>query len=132
MFTICLYYSINSLFYNGLIIHQIYENQGIFSFVYRLPQIIYSTLITTFINLIIKFLSLSEGDVLYIKKKKKIINMINTKKKLFHCLTCKFIFFYIIGIIFLLVFWIYLATFCFVYKNTQYYVIKDASISFGL
>ena len=132
LFTICLYYSINSLFYNGLIIHQIYENQGIFSFVYRLPQIIYSTLITTFINLIIKFLSLSEGDVLDIKKKKKIINMINTKKKLFHCLTCKFIFFYIIGIIFLLVFWIYLATFCFVYKNTQYYVIKDASISFGL
>ena len=58
--------------------------------------------------------------------------MNNTKSKLFNCLTFKLILFYIIGIIFLLVFWIYLATFCFVYKNTQYYVIKDASISFSL
>ena len=34
--------------------------------------------------------------------------------------------------IFLLVFWVYLATFCYVYKNTQYFVIKDASISICL
>ena len=99
---------------------------------YRLPQIIYSTLISWFISLVIRFLSLSEDDVLKIRKMKKIINIRNTESKLFRCLTFKFIFFYIIGIIFLLVFWIYLATFCFVYKNTQYYVIKDASISFGL
>ena len=132
LFTICLYYSVSALFYNDSTIHEIYESQGLFSFMYRLPQIIYSTLISWFISLIIRFLSLSEDDVLKIKKMKKIINIRNTESKLFRCLTFKFIFFYIIGIIFLLVFWIYLATFCFVYKNTQYYVIKDVSISFGL
>jgi hypothetical protein len=132
LFTICLYYSVSALFYNDSTIHQIYENQGIFSFMYRLPQIIYSTLISCFISLIIRFLSLSEDDVLKIKKMKKIINIRNTESKLFRCLAFKFILFYIIGIIFLSTFWIYLATFCFVYKNTQYYVIKDASISFAL
>ena len=132
LFNICLSYTVNALFYNESTIHKIYESQGLFSFAYRLPQIVYSTLISSFINLIIKILSLSEDDVLKIKKKKNIINMKETKEKLFFCLICKFIFFYLLGTLFLCVFWIYLATFCYVYKNTQYYVIKDATISFGL
>ena len=69
LFSIDFYYVINTLFYNDLIIHKIYENQGIFSFVYRIPQIIYSTLISTFIKLIIEILSLSEQTVFKIKKK---------------------------------------------------------------
>ena len=130
LFSIDFYYVINTLFYNDLIIHKIYENQGIFSFVYRIPQIIYSTLISTFIKLIIEILSLSEQTVLKIKKE-NIINM-NVKKKLFRILTTKFICFYFFGIVFLSIFLVYLASFCYVYKFTQYYVIKDASISFAV
>ena len=130
LFSIDFYYIINALFYNDLIIHKIYENQGIFRFVYRIPQIIYSTLITILINSIIELLSLSEKNVIKIKKE-NIINM-NVKKKLFKILTIKFICFYFFGILFLSVFWIYLTSFCYVYKFTQYFVIKDASISFAL
>ena len=132
LFIICLYYTINTSFYNDKAIHQIYENKGIFDFIYRLPRIIYSTLITSFIKIFIRLLSLSENDIIKIKKKKTIINRKSTKSKFFHFLKCKFVFFYIIGLLFLLIFWVYLTTFCFVYKNTQYYVIKDASISFCL
>ena len=132
LFTIILDYSINSLFYNDSTIHTIYENQGLFSFIYRIPQIIYSTLISSVITLIIRSLSLFENNVIKIKEMKKIVNMKETRFKLINCLICKFIFFCFFGMIFLFVFWVYLATFCYVYKNTQYFVIKDASISICL
>ena len=35
-------------------------------------------------------------------------------------------------LLFLLLFWYYLACFCAVYVNTQYYLIKDTAISFCL
>ena len=92
LFTISLNYSISALFYNDTTIHKIYENQGLFSFIYRIPQIIYSTLISSGITLIIRILSLSEDDVIKIKQMKKIVNMKNTKDNLINCLICKFIF----------------------------------------
>ena len=127
--SINLNYAINALFYNDLIIHKRYQKQGLFSFIYRLPQIIYSTIISAFINYIIKFLSSSENNVLKIKVK-KIVNINIIKKELFQCLTIKFFFFYFFGIVFLSIFWFYLTNFCYIYKKTQYYVIKDVSISF--
>ena len=93
LFTISLDYSINSLFYNDSTIHTIYENQGLFSFIYRIPQIIYSTLISSVITLVIRSLSLFENNVIEIKEMKKIVNMKETRFKLINCLICKFIFF---------------------------------------
>ena len=53
---------------------------------------------------------------------------INLKKKL----KIKFILFFVISFIFLLFFWYYLSMFCAIYRNTQYHLIKDTLISFGL
>ena len=47
--------------------HKIYEDKGSFNFFYHIPQILYSTLISSVINMIIKNLSLSEKNVLEIK-----------------------------------------------------------------
>ena len=44
----------------------------------------------------------------------------------------KFILFFIINFLLLILFWFYLSCFCTVYKNTQIYLIKDTLISFGL
>ena len=44
----------------------------------------------------------------------------------------KFILFFIICFLFLLLFWYYLGCFGAVYKNTQIHLIKDTLISFGL
>ena len=57
--------------------HKIYVDSGVFNLNYQLPQIIYSYLISSAINLIIEYLSLSENTIISIKE----INFINLKKK---------------------------------------------------
>ena len=43
-------YAVNALFFNDNTMHQIYEDEGSFNFIYQLPQIAYSTLISFFID----------------------------------------------------------------------------------
>ena len=40
--------------------HKVYEDNGSFNFVYQIPQIFYSSMISAIINIILKQLSLSE------------------------------------------------------------------------
>ena len=63
-----IYYTINALFFNDNTMHKIYVDEGSYNFIYQLPQIIYSSLISTVINIILKFLALAEGNILDHKK----------------------------------------------------------------
>ena len=54
------------------------------------------------------------------------------KKHLEKNLSSKFISYFILGYIFLLCFWYYIAMFGVIYKNTQIILIEDTLISFGL
>ena len=58
LFSFSLFYTVNALFYNDTIMHQIYINKGEFNFIYQLPQILYSTIISGIINTIIIYFSL--------------------------------------------------------------------------
>ena len=64
--------------------HKIYEDEGIFNLMYLLPQIIYSSLISTVINYLVNYLSLSEEKIIEIKHENNIDLLnekaINTKK----------------------------------------------------
>ena len=62
-FSFALYYTINSLFFDDSTMHKIYEDEGIFNFVYLLPKIIYSTIISSLIMTIIKYLALSDNII---------------------------------------------------------------------
>ena len=112
--------------------HKIYEEEGDFNFLYQLPQIIYSTLISLVINNLIQMLALSEGNILDFKKNKNKKNLNKRVDKLNNILRIKFILYFIICIILLIFFWYYLSMFCAVYRNTQNHLIKDTLISFGL
>ena len=113
-------------------IHNIYENQGTFDIIYQIPQIIYSNIISFAIDKIIRFLSLLQDDVIDEKKKRNITNKNKRLQKFFRIMFIKYILFFVISYIFLLFFWFYIACFCFVYRNTQIYLIKDTIYSFGL
>ena len=134
LFSFALYITINALFFNDDTMHKIYEDQGSFNFLYNLPKILYSTIISSIINFIIVFLSLTEKDIIKIKKKfdekKEDLNSIikNTEK----CLKIKIIIFFVFNFLFILFFWYYLSSFCAVYQNTQKHLFKDVSISFSL
>ena len=123
---------INALFFSDDTMHKIYEDEGTFNFIYQLPQIIYSTLISTALNILIQMLALSEDNILDFKKNKRKKNLNERVKKLKKVLRIKFILYFIICIILLFFFWYYLSMFCAIYKNTQNHLIKDTLISFGL
>ena len=127
-----LYYTVNALFFTDSTMNKIYEDEGKYDFISQIPKLLYSNLICTVINFIAKTLSLSERDILKLKINRKGENFNNKLKKIKKCLFIKFILFYIVGFLFLFAFWIYVATFCAVYKNTQLYLIEDILISFLL
>ena len=110
--------------------HNIYIEKGSYDFIYQLPQIIYSLLITSFINTIKKYFSLSTKEIIGLKKIINKKNAINEGIKLINCLNKKFILFYIFSFLLLDFFWYYLSCFFAVYKNTQIYLIKDTLIGF--
>ena len=127
-----LYYTLNALFFNDSTMHRIYQDKGVFYFSYQLPQIIYSTIISSIISVIINMLSLSEKKVVEIKKIKNLETAINRSKSLLKCLKIKFSIFFILVMILLLLFWYYLSCFSAVFKNTQIFLIKDTIISFAI
>ena len=131
-FTYAVFYTVKALFYTDSTMHEIYEESGKFNFIYHIPQILYSTIISSSINIIIKTLSLSEKNILEIKKEKKINDLKNKIIKVLKCLKIKFTFFFILSFIFLVLFWYYLSCFCAVYKNTQIHLLKDTLLSFCL
>ena len=127
-----IYYAVNALFFNDNTMHKIYEDEGSFNIIYQLPQIAYSSLISAVLNILLKLLALSEGNILDYKKNKNKNNLDERTKELNNKLNIKFILYFIISFIFLLFFWYYLSMFCAIYRNTQYHLIKDTLISFGL
>ena len=112
--------------------HKIYEDKGKFQFLYQLPQIIYSSLISSALNIPLKLLALSNNNILELKKKKKKKHLNKQSKVLNKKLRLKFILYFLISSILLLLFWYYLAIFCAIYINTQKHLITDTLISFGL
>ena len=127
LFSFALLYTVNSLFFQDSTMHRIYEDYGAFNFVFQLPQIIYSTIISSVISLVVKNLSLTEKQISGIKKTRDISKK-NTKIK---CLKIKLILFFILIFILLGLFWYYLSCFGAVYKDTQIHLLKDTLISFG-
>ena len=50
-------YAVNALFFNDNTMHKIFEDEGSFNFIYQLPQIVYSSLISTVLNILLKIIS---------------------------------------------------------------------------
>ena len=99
----------NCLFFNDNLIHKIFLDNGAYRIIYQLPNIIYTSIISITINIILKKLSLSENKLLQIKKTNSITLLICKATK--RCLKIKFIFFFIINYLFLLFFWYYISLF---------------------
>ena len=78
--------------------HKIHEDNGNFNFLIQIPQILYSTVISAVINMILKLLSLSEKNILAIKQEED-VNKTKIKSKIIkRCLIIKFIIFFILNI----------------------------------
>ena len=63
-----LYISINCFFFNDKTMHKVYKDKGNYNILYQISQVIYSCIISSIFNSLIKMLSLSEKNILSIKK----------------------------------------------------------------
>ena len=125
-----LYFTINGFFFRDDTMHKIYEDNGEYNFLFQIPQILYSSVVSSVINIILKQLSLSEKNILKLKRDKDNSNNVNKSKQLVNCLKKKFIIFFTLSFLFMLFFWYFITCFCAVYTNTQMILIKDTLISF--
>ena len=82
--------------------------------------------------IIIKKLAVIETEIIEFKKNNDIKECENKLPKLIKCIKIKFICFFALSSIFLILFSYYVSCFCAVYKKTQIILIKDTLISFGL
>ena len=127
-----LYLSVNAFFFSDETMHKIYEDRGIFNVIYQIPQILYSSVISSIINVLLKALSLSEKDILKIKEEENIKSIIEKSKKIEKCIKIKFVIFFFISSLLMLFFWYFISCFCAVYSNTQQILFKDTLISFAI
>ena len=124
--------AMNVFFFSDESMHKLYLSYGKFDFIQQLSQIIYSTLISQFMEVILCFLGLTDKSIYSIKKLKK---RVDVKEKIlifktFKCIKIKLVLYFIFTFLFFLFYWYTVACFCSVYENTQSIFIKDFLYSF--
>ena len=122
-------YATNALFFSEKTIHQIYEDKGAYNIGFFLPQTILAFLIGHIIVIILKYIFLSERNIMEIKKQETKDNAADMVDKVKRCLIIKYIIFYVAGSLFLILFWYYLSSFGAVYQNSQVFLIINTFLS---
>ena len=126
------FFAVNGFFFTDESMDNIYEVNGTFSLIFQIPQILYSSIITTIISIILQKLSISEDNILEMKKEKDLVKSREKANKILKNLKLKLILFLAISFILMLFFSYFISCFCAVYGNTQFILIEDTLVSFVL
>ena len=132
LFSFSLYFTVSALFFEDETMHKIYESQGNLDFLLKIPNILYSTIISSVISMLIKYLALSNKDILKIKQIKNKEKALKESTKILSILKIKLNLFFMLCFLFLTFFWYFISAFCAVYENTQEILIENTMSSFGL
>ena len=84
------------------------------------------------LNIPVSILGLSNDNIINFKQNLKSSGISKRGEKLIFCLKLKFVLFFLMSSILLLCFWYYVSIFGVIYKNTQYHLLKDSVMSFGM
>ena len=132
LFSFSLYFTVNVVFFVDSTVHHIYEKKGQIDLLFQIPDILYSTIISSIIGILIKNLALSNNDMLKIKQIKNIDEALRQSALLVDKLIIKFNLFFILCSIFSIFFWYFISAFCAVFKNTQTILFENTLSSFAL
>ena len=125
-----LYFTITGFFFDNDTMHNIFIDNGSYNIISELPKILFSTLITSVINILLKILSLSEKNFLSVKHEKDLKLLIENSIKIKKNLKIKFTIFFILINVLLLLFLYFISCFCNIYPNTQIILFMDTIFSF--
>ena len=109
------YFAFTALFFNDSIMRKIYEYKGNTDAAVHVPNIILSSLCCIVMNILVKFVSLSERDMYKIRNENKKEEKDKIKKKI----KIKTYILFGVSIALILFFWYYVSAFCAVFKNSQ-------------
>ena len=128
--SISLYFFMNTLFFDDSSMHKLYVDYGKYDIIYQIPKTLYSCIISKTTSFILRRLSLSQKDLIKLKKISSTTKIKQEIEKSFNCLITKFIIFFSLSFPILLFFWYFLSAFCAVYRNTQIPLVKNSCISY--
>ena len=127
---VCTEMTMNGLFFVHESMHRKYAENEDFTFVQKLPQLLFTLIVTHVIEVILCFFSMTDTAYYEIKSlpknkenQEKIVNIIDCVKK-------KLIGFYVFTFILFLFYWYFISAFCAVYQNTQIIFLRDSGTSF--
>ena len=129
-FLVCTNMAMNVLFFFDSSMHKIYLDYGKYNFIQQIPQILYSSIVTLIIDILIGLLSYTDVNIYEIRQIKeyneKSINRVLRNIKI------KLAIFFVITFIFFSFYWYLISAFCAVYNNTQLIYLKDFISSFAI
>ena len=132
IFALATDFALNVVFFFDDTMSKIYLDYGKYNFIAQIPQAIYSTIVSEVLDVLLRYLCLTEKDMYRLKKleqqkKKKYIN--KDIFKILRCIKIKLFAYFVITHILLFFYWYFVSAFCAVYKNTQKFLFKDSFIS---
>ena len=130
LFLICTSMAMNIIFFFDNSMHKIYMDYGKYNFIQQIPQIIYSSIVSLVIEILIGMLSFTDKYIYEIRQ----IEEYNPEKikKIIKTIRIKLIIFFVITFMFFAFYWYLISSFCAVYNNTQMIYLKDFATSFCL
>jgi hypothetical protein len=127
---ICTQFTVNGLFFVHETMYRKYVEGEDFTFIQKIPQLLFTLIVTHIIEVLLCFLSMTDSNIYEIKElpkeeknNEKILSIIDRMKR-------KIATFFIFTFLLLLFYWYFISAFCAVYQNTQIIFLRDTGISF--
>ena len=130
IFLLCTSMALNVFFFFDSSMHKIYLDYGNYNFIQQLPQMLYSTIVSLIIEILIGILSYTDINIYQIRQIKKAT--LDKIILIFKKIKIKLILYFAITFLLFLFYWYFISAFCAVYNNTQVIYIKDFISSFSI
>ena len=128
IFLVCTDMALNVFFFSDESMNKIFLTYGKYDFIQKIPQMIYTVIVSQLLELLLCFLSLTDKYIYQIKRLK--FKTYANVERILKIMKIKLIIFFVITSLLFLFYWYLIAAFCAVYKNTQIIFIKDSIFSF--
>ena len=122
---------INTIYVTDSILHEIFIFQGKVGIFYYIYRIILLALLLIFIKNILMLLIFTENDIVSLREEKE-TDITDKIRRVLTTVTMKCYLFFVFNLLSLVFIWVYLACFFTIFKNTQFFVLMNTFISFGI
>ena len=120
--------AMNAFFFSDDSMHKVYINYGKYDFIQQIPQILYSSIISHVIEIILCYFSLTDKHIYEIKGFANKLKDKETVLKILRCIKLKLFGFFMFTFLLFLFYWYFISAFCAVYQNTQKTFLLDSLI----